>query len=233
MTKEDIAGPRVQQNHPNHNYGLDNKGVDTAKDTADSPDIIKSQMYGYNYPPMPAAQVPNNMGYEQSGSSNSNNGGSVNSQDSLWNVKHPNGEAIPVNGYVTSGYYPDPHLQQQMMHQQQVLQQQQQQQYAYDDYTHYPHPEEYMMDRNRAYFANGDQYAMPNKPRHRLDSDYSPYGDVSGLPDPYTGQDISDELRHHQVDGGVSLHSSDMDMGAPPPEGYSTPSRRVIREIIV
>ena len=78
LTKEDIAGPnRVQTNHNTFNYGLDNKGVDTAKDT-DSPDIIKSQMYGYNYgPSVPGAQVPNT--YDQS-SSNSNNGGSVNSQ---------------------------------------------------------------------------------------------------------------------------------------------------------
>ena len=41
-----------------------------------------------------------------------------------------------------------------------------------EDYTHYPHPEEYMSERNRAaYFANGDQYAMPSKPRQRLESD--------------------------------------------------------------
>jgi len=240
LTKEDIAGPnRVQQNHNAFNYGLDNKGVDTAKDTADSPDIIKSQMYGYNYPPMPAAQVANNTGYDQS-SSNSNNGGSVNSQDSLWNVKHPNGEPIGTNGYITAGYYGDPQQIQQQHHQQQHHQQQQQQQnqqYTFDDYTHYPHPEEYMNERNRAYFANGDQYAMPNKPRQRLESDYSPYGDVSGLPDPYTGHDISDELRHQGLDGashaGISLHSHDTDIGPPAPEGYSTPSRRVIREIIV
>ena len=81
LTKEDIAGPnRVQTNHNAFNYGLDNKGVDTAKD-ADSPDIIKSQMYGYNgYPggSVPGAQVPAHP-YDQS-SSNSNNGGSVNSQ---------------------------------------------------------------------------------------------------------------------------------------------------------
>ena len=79
LTKEDIAGPnRVQTNHNNFNYGLDNKGVDTAKD-ADSPDLIKSQMYGYNYPSAPAPQVPNT--YDST--SNSNNGGSVNSQVSL------------------------------------------------------------------------------------------------------------------------------------------------------
>ena len=79
LTKDDIAGPnRVQTNHNNFNYGLDNKGVDTAKD-ADSPDLIKSQMYGYNYPSVPAAQVPTT--YDST--SNSNNGGSVNSQVSL------------------------------------------------------------------------------------------------------------------------------------------------------
>ena len=79
LTKEDIAGPnRVQTNHSTFNYGLDNKGVDTAKD-ADSPDLIKSQMYGYNYgASVPAAQVPNT--YDQASTSNSNNGGSVNSQ---------------------------------------------------------------------------------------------------------------------------------------------------------
>ena len=81
----------------------------------------------------------------------------------MWNVKHPNGEPIGTNGYITAGYYGDP---------QQIQQQQnQQQQYTYDDYTHYPHPEEYMNERNRAYFANGDQYALPNKPRQRLESD--------------------------------------------------------------
>lgn len=211
--------------------------MDTAKDTSDSPDLIKSQMYGYNYPQMPAAQVPNNIGYGAESTSNSNNGGSVNSQDSLWNVKHPNGEPISANGY--GGYYGDQH----QMHHQQHHQQAQQQHPAYptyDDYTHYPHPEEYMNDHNRAaYFANGDQYAMPNKPRQRLEPDYSPYGDVSGLPDPYTGHDISDELRTQGLDGagshaGISLHSHDSEhLGPPPPEGYSTPSRRVIREIIV
>lgn len=65
----------------------------------------------------------------------------------------------------------------------------------------------------------------------------SPYGDVSGLPDPYTGHDISDELLRQQagLDGhsntGISLQSHE-EMGHHH-EGYSTPSRRVIREIIV
>ena len=91
LTKEDIAGPnRANQPHTGFNYGLDNKGVDTAKD-ADSPDIIKSQMYGYSgtvaaYPPMAAAQVPTNL-YGQDSTSNSNNGGSVNSQVMEWRIR--------------------------------------------------------------------------------------------------------------------------------------------------
>ena len=189
-------------------------------------------------------------------------------------MKHPNGEPIGANGYIAAGYYGDP--QHQQMHQQQHHQQQQQQQYQQqqqqpynpqqqmEDYTHYPHPEEYMSERNRAaYFANGDQYAMPSKPRQRLESDCklfyisfllfwipkiltkfpslhsnshssllftdSPYGDVSGLPDPYTGHDISDELRQQSID----MHGLEHDLSAAAPEGYTTPNRRVIREIIV
>ena len=158
-----------------------------------------------------------------------------------------------ANGYIAAGYYGEtqyPHASYHLQHHQQH--QQQQQQHGYDDYTHYPHPEEYINDRNRAYFNahNGDRYAVPSKPRQRLESDCkshcshfsrlltifsfsdSPYGDVSGLPDPYTGHDISDELqRQLTFDGtsntGISLQSHDNQ------EGYSTPNRRVIREIIV
>ena len=82
LTKDDIAGPnRVQNNHNAYGYGLDNKGT-IAKDTADSPDLIKSQMYGgYSYSPAVAtAQVPTAAGFDQQSASNSNNGGSVNSQ---------------------------------------------------------------------------------------------------------------------------------------------------------
>ena len=57
----------------------------------------------------------------------------------------------------------------------------------------------------------------------------SPYGDVSGLPDPYTGHDISDELRQQSLD----MHGLEHDLSAAAPEGYTTPNRRVIREIIV
>jgi len=243
LTKDDIAGPnRLNGAQQYNNYGLDSKGTN-AKDVADSPDIIKSQMYGYNYQPAaPGAQVAPH-GYDST--SNSNNGGSVNSQDSLWNVKHPvTGMPMDpaVNGYIGAGYFADQHPSQQQYNiqqynnAQQYGQQQyngaqyntpQYNQYNYEEYTHYPHPEEYLA--SKGYVAtNGDQYAAPNKHhRNRLDSDYSPYGDVSGLPDPYTGHDISAELR---VQDGLSLASEE---APPPPEGYSTPSRRVIREIIV
>ena len=90
-------------------------------------------------------------------------------------MKQPNGEPIGANGYIAAGYYGDPqHQQQQQHHQQQQYHQQQSYipQQQMEDYTHYPHPEEYMSERNRAaYFANGDQYAMPSKPRQRLESD--------------------------------------------------------------
>ena len=99
-------------------------------------------------------------------------------------MKHPNGEPIGANGYIAAGYYGDPqHQQMHQQHHQQQQQYQQQQQQPYnpqqqmEDYTHYPHPEEYMSERNRAaYFANGDQYAMPSKPRQRLESDCKFFG---------------------------------------------------------
>ena len=78
LSKEDITGPNNRLQNNFKNYAMDSKGV-SAKDTADSPDLIKSQMYGqYNFSNnVPGAQVP--AGYDQS-SSNSHNGGSVNSQ---------------------------------------------------------------------------------------------------------------------------------------------------------
>jgi hypothetical protein len=76
---------------------------------------------------------------------------------------------LAAQGY--GGYYGEPT-------QHQYTMQQQQQQYTYEEYAHYPHPEEYMNERNRAYFHhNGEQYAMPTKQqqRHRLDSDCKYY----------------------------------------------------------
>jgi echinoid protein len=100
ISKDDITAPKGGLHHHNNSSGynngvglntlgsgysggggLDNKGVSAKDLAADSPDIIKSQMYGYNYgAAMPAAQVAAPaVAYDQS-SSNSNNGGSVNSQ---------------------------------------------------------------------------------------------------------------------------------------------------------
>ena len=96
-------------------------------------------------------------------------------QDSLWNVKHPNGEVVGAGGFITApgqGYYgeaayPGPYHHNQHGHGRPAQHQ------GYDDYTHYPHPEEYLNERNRAYFNghNGDRYAVPQKPRQRLESD--------------------------------------------------------------
>ena len=82
---------------------------------------------------------------------------------------------IGANGYITAGYYGEAQYQ----HQPQGYHAQPQQGYPgqpqqvqYDDYTHYPHPDEYLNAQNRAaYFAGGDRYAVPNKPRQRLESD--------------------------------------------------------------
>ena len=85
-------------------------------------------------------------------------------------MKHPNGEVMPGHGYIAAGYYgeaqypagyhPHPAAPQQAPQQ-------------YEDYTHYPHPEEYLTHRTGGYFAghNGDRYAVPSKPRQRLESD--------------------------------------------------------------
>ena len=97
-------------------------------------------------------------------------------QDSLWNVKHPNGEVVGANGYITAqnqGYYGEAAGYPGQYHPAQHQHPGQQQLQAYEDYTHYPHPDEYLNDRHRAYFNghNGDRYAVPQKPRQRLESD--------------------------------------------------------------
>merc|ERR1711923_52259 len=62
---------------PYHHGGIENKGVDTLKD---ADEMIKNNFgtNGYDLNPTATASASN---------SNSANGGSVNSQDSLWNVK--------------------------------------------------------------------------------------------------------------------------------------------------
>merc|ERR1711997_1393336 len=70
-----------------------------------------------------------------------------------------------------------PGQQQQQQQQQQQLQQQQQQQLQQypEDYTHYPHPEEYLNERNQQFLNGGDFYR--HIPRPDGTSDYSPYGE--------------------------------------------------------
>jgi echinoid protein len=156
---------------PYTSLGIENKGVDTLKDA--SSDNLKTNIYssqnGYTtyhsngqvtYPDPPNSNT------------NSANGGSVNSQDSLWNVKN-NGNSDVFN--------------QQQIQSQQIQQQQhpmstygQNGHLHYDtqpqpmqthvvtngfvgseDYTHYPYPDEYLNDRNCQYLIgqNADPYA--------------------------------------------------------------------------
>merc|ERR1712241_1171566 len=97
--------------------GIDNKGVDTS--LKDSDDNLKAHLYG-----MGGSTSVHHVGGHHGGyggvhhvhdpphsNSNSANGGSVNSQDSLWNVKTNNGTATDIY-----------HLQQQLpQHSQSVL----------------------------------------------------------------------------------------------------------------
>jgi echinoid protein len=142
-------------------YGIENKGVDTVKD-----DNLKNNIYsvqnGYEY---------NN---EQS-NSNSANGGSVNSQDSLWNVKgnpQSNMELHYQNAYMhQDGYHFDPmqqqHLQQMMPHGYMPQPQ--------EDYAHYPYPDEYLNERNQQFLmgGGGDQAygQVPNNARQQMEGD--------------------------------------------------------------
>lgn len=194
------------------------------------------------------------MGYLDNSYSNSNNGGSVNSQDSLWQMKMAAGNSanlVPAHSFVerqpSYGYDPLSHG-------------------GYgtvDDYAPYPHlattsqhgVDDYHTMRNsqnpsRQEYCS-DPYAAVHKPKKRIDQhlgkhfiiflfatckyvDFaftldSPYHDVSGLPDPYLEQMEQDNAKpapqHMSLSYDESLES-----------GYSTPNsrnRRVIREIIV
>ena len=157
----------VHATQPNYtgSYGIENKGVDTVKDNNED---IKNNIYsvqnGYDY--------NGTHSYPEQSNSNSNsaNGGSVNSQDSLWNVK---GQGVPdphhyMNGYSQHpGDYPyDPmqqqHLlqqQQQQQQQQQMAEQQQQHHQQQEDYAHYPYPDEYLNERNQQ-FVMDDHYGQ-------------------------------------------------------------------------
>jgi len=139
------------------------------------------------------------------------------------------------------GYDPMAAMQQQ--YQQQPQQQQQQQQQGYpDEYAHYPYPDEYLNERNQQFLANNglDPYG---RPMPRSESDYSPYGDVSGIPDPYNGAQMMEENLQNQTpthfyngQHGQQQMSFEDGIDGSGQNGYITPnakSKRIVREIIV
>ncbi|XP_023012158.2 hemicentin protein echinoid [Leptinotarsa decemlineata] len=222
--------------------GMENKALEHSLDLAlameDQKSVYATQNgYGYHVAntDMQSRQNMNNtdwanMGYLENSYSNSNNGGSVNSQDSLWQMKmaaastNSNNQLQPhhmnVDRQNTYGYDPITHGGYG----------------AVDDYAPYPHittqsnhGDDYMRNSNNPSRQDycSDPYAAIHKPKKRIDQHIdSPYHDVSGLPDPYLEQ-MEDEKppQHMSLNYEESLES-----------GYSTPNsrtRRVIREIIV
>lgn len=220
--------------------GMENKALEHSLDLA-LDDPAKNPVYasqnGYGYhgnPPNQGIQGHNinggewvNMGYMDNSYSNSNNGGSVNSQDSLWQMKMAtaNNNANGQNDHHhTYGYDPLTHG-------------------GYgtvDDYAPYPcmgngspsepdyHHGQLGGNNPSCQEYGNDPYAAVHKSKKRMDQHLdSPYHDVSGLPDPYIDPlDCDDNKPQH-----ISL-SFDESLES----GYSTPNsrnRRVIREIIV
>ncbi|XP_055386183.1 hemicentin-1-like [Condylostylus longicornis] len=228
--------------------GLDNKALEHSMDLALSMEDQKTAVYasqnGFSYHPNTGIQVPQhtipgnewvNMSYIENSYSNSNNGGSVNSQDSLWQVKMSAAAGnqtnlVPSHNFVdrqpSYGYDPLTHGGYG----------------AVDDYAPYPHltttssqhGDEYHNMRNSQNPSRqdycSDPYASVQKPKKRVDQHLdSPYHDVSGLPDPYMEQMEQDDTKPPQQHMSLS-YDENLE------SGYSTPNsrnRRVIREIIV
>jgi hypothetical protein len=75
----------------------------------------------------------------------------------------------------------------------------------------------------------------------RPESDYSPYGDVSGIPDPYNGGQIEEpqpqtQTPTHFYNGHGQQMSFEDAIDGNGQNGYITPngkSKRIVREIIV
>ncbi|XP_059352309.1 protein turtle homolog B-like [Daphnia carinata] len=261
MEKAHSARPTIgqqqqqqQQPPPPYYAGLENKGRDASLmdtshgsmlDDAASKNALYATQNGYGYAVGSAQNNGHangdwvNMAYTEHSYSNSNNGGSVNSQDSLWQLKlaSQNGGVGGVNGgdhQLGNGALPD-------------------RSYHYDpmthggyggfeDYSHYPPStgDDYMQRNNYgAVTANGDPYAAVHKNGKRMEHLESTYHNVSGLPDPYMEAE-PEEMKQHQ-------QQQQQQQMAPPQHislsfdeslesGYSTPNsrnRRVIREIIV
>ena len=93
-----------------------------------------------------------NMAYTEHSYSNSNNGGSVNSQDSLWQVK-ANGDVVNQD----RSYHYDP-----MTHGGYG---------GFEDYSHYPPSDDYLNQRNQRDYvsSNADPYAAVHKTVKRMD----------------------------------------------------------------
>ncbi|XP_025207397.1 hemicentin-2 isoform X2 [Melanaphis sacchari] len=218
--------------------GLDNKALQQSVDLVH--DVTKNGVYGsqndYNTYHTGNGLRPNgvNVGYVENSYSNSNNGGSVNSQDSLWQLKMGgNGStggtqisrddhlhmAERMNHY--GGYDPLTHGGYGNM----------------DDYAHYPQLTSASPDYSthshvpsRQDYIHSGHLQPADKTRRRDPHLESPYGDVSGLPDPYLEQLIDNE-EHMKPQPHLSM-SYDENLES----GYSTPNsrtRRIIREIIV
>ncbi|XP_034242329.1 uncharacterized protein LOC117645893 isoform X4 [Thrips palmi] len=268
MNSSNVGPSMVTQPPPPYypSSGLENKALehslDLALDDATKGHHVYAAQNGYGYHgAMPGHQHHGppqthginggewvNMGYMENSYSNSNNGGSVNSQDSLWQMKMA--AAASNNGSQTGIPSVDPQSQFQHSHPNLHTHGST---YGYDpmshggygavdDYAAYPqqpgdldYGHHMNQGRNSAnpsrqeYAPSGDPYAAVQKPRRRMDQHIdSPYHDVSGLPDPYMeqmDQQMDDKQPHMGMPYDESLES-----------GYSTPNsrnRRVIREIIV
>ncbi|XP_041775008.1 hemicentin-1-like [Anopheles merus] len=231
---------------------LENKALEHSMDLAmdQNTALYASQQptYGYHQQNAMIPQVPqndwSNMGYVENSYSNSNNGGSVNSQDSIWQLKMSAAASNSAN----------------MIPQHNYMDQQMQQNYGYDPMTHggygavddyapYPHlmttasqhgGDDYHHNMRNSQNPSrqdycSDPYASVHKPKKRMDQhmDFvaeSPYHDVSGLPDPYMEQEeakspVQNQHLSMSYDDALAMES-----------GYSTPNsrnRRVIHEIVV
>lgn len=240
-----IVTPQSQAPPPYYpSTGMENQALEHSMDLALTLEDTKAPVYvsqgGYAHLHPPCGQNLSNgdwpnMGYTENSYTNSNNGGSVNSQDSLWQIKMAanNGVNMPpcqqmLDRQSNYGYDPIAHGGYG----------------AIDDYAAYPHlthagqvnvADTYAMrsqNPSRQEYCS-DPYASVHKPKKRMDQHIeSPYHEVSGLPETYRVSNVDngpvpadDKPPHLSLSYDESLES-----------GYSTPNsraRRVIREIIV
>lgn len=174
---------------PYYPEGIVNKGVDSPLDHDDtnkhpSYGTPMNNQHGHDHS-VPGHHISNgNMppgyGYLDREFSNSN-GGSVDSQDSLW---------LKTNGEVNNdrGYTYDPSLSNA---------------YLYPEDYHHVH-EDIMNQRNRDHLYNSDPYG-PVKAKKRNDHLNDVFHDVSGMPDPYMEEE--EKMPHHSISFDESLES--------------------------